>query len=118
MPDLTMNDGRAIAALGCGTYLVPDDDAARIACDAVAAGYALVDTAAFHGNERGVAEGSGDSPAFVTTKLRRDRLRYDGALRGFETSFARLGRIDLYMAATDALDEVDARMGPARQGCN
>lgn len=31
MPDtLTMNDGRTIPAIGFGTYLVPNDDAARI----------------------------------------------------------------------------------------
>jgi 2,5-diketo-D-gluconate reductase A len=97
MPDLTMNDGRAIPALGCGTYLVPDGDVARIVRDAIAAGYGLVDTAAFYGNERGVAEGLGDSPAFVTTKLWRDRLGYDSALHGFDESLARLGRIDLYL---------------------
>jgi 2,5-diketo-D-gluconate reductase A len=90
-----MNDGRAIPALGCGTYLMPD--AAPIVREAVAMGYELVDTATIYGNERGVGEGVGDSPTFITTKLWRDTLGHDAALRGFEASLARLGRIDLYL---------------------
>jgi 2,5-diketo-D-gluconate reductase A len=97
--DLTMQDGRTIPALGFGTYLVPDADAARITRDGIAAGYRLVDTAAFYCNERGVAEGLGQDDAFVTTKLWRDGLGYDAALRGFDASLERLGResVDLYL---------------------
>ncbi|TGX54847.1 aldo/keto reductase [Sphingomonas gei] len=97
---LTMNDGRAIPAIGFGTYLVPDAEAPRITREAVDVGYTLVDTAAFYGNERGVAEGlSGRDDIFVTTKLWRDSLGYDSALRAFDNSLAQLGReqVDLYL---------------------
>jgi 2,5-diketo-D-gluconate reductase A len=100
MPALTMNDGRNIPAIGFGTYLVPDGDAARITREAVDIGYTLVDTAAFYGNERGVAEGLGArDDVFVTTKLWRDALGYDSALRAFDQSLERLGRdsVDLYL---------------------
>jgi 2,5-diketo-D-gluconate reductase A len=97
---LTMNDGRAIPAIGFGTYLVPDAEAPRITREAVDLGYALVDTAAFYGNERGVAEGlSGRDDIFVTTKLWRDSLGFDSALRAFDDSLAQLRRdsVDLYL---------------------
>ena len=97
--NLTMNDGRTIPALGFGTYLVPDADAPRITRDGLAAGYRLVDTAAFYANERGVSEGLGGDDAFVTTKLWRDDLGYDAALRGIDASLKLLGRdsVDLYL---------------------
>lgn len=97
---LTMNDGRAIPAIGFGTYLVPDGEAARITREALDIGYKLVDTAAFYGNEPGVAEGlGGRDDIFVTTKLWRDAMGHDAALRAFDASLARLGResVDLYL---------------------
>jgi 2,5-diketo-D-gluconate reductase A len=98
MTDLTMNDGRAIPAIGFGSYLVPPDQAERIARDAVAAGYRLADTAALYANEAEVAAGIEGHDVFLTTKLWRSELGYDSALRGFEASLARLGRtsVDLY----------------------
>jgi 2,5-diketo-D-gluconate reductase A len=101
MPDtLKMNDGRAIPAIGFGTYLVPDAEAPRVTREALDIGYTLVDTAAFYGNERGVAEGlDGRDDVFVTTKLWRDDMGYDPALRAFDASLAKLGRdhVDLYL---------------------
>lgn len=97
---LTMNDGRTIPAIGFGTYLVPNDDAARITREALTTGYKLVDTAALYGNETGVAEGlGGRDDIFVTTKLWRDDMGFDPALRAFEQSLGRLGRdsVDLYL---------------------
>ncbi|NIJ21682.1 2,5-diketo-D-gluconate reductase A [Sphingomonas naasensis] len=97
---LTMNDGRTIPAIGFGTYLVPDDDAARITREGLAVGYTLVDTAAFYGNERGVAEGlDGREDIFVTTKLWRSDMGHDAALRAFDRSLAQLARdsVDLYL---------------------
>jgi len=101
MPDtLTMNDGRAIPAIGFGTYLVPNDEAARITREGLEVGYRLVDTAAFYGNEIGVADGlSGRDDVFVTTKLWRSDMGFDPALRAFDRSLERLGRgsVDLYL---------------------
>jgi 2,5-diketo-D-gluconate reductase A len=97
---LTMTDGRAIPAIGFGTYLVPNSDAARITREAVEIGYELADTAAFYGNEAGVAEGlGGRDDIFVTTKLWRSDMGFDPALRAFDRSLAQLGRdsVDLYL---------------------
>lgn len=97
---LTMNDGRQIPAIGFGTYLVPNDDAARITREGLEVGYKLVDTAAFYGNESGVAEGlGGRDDIFVTTKLWRSYMGHDSALRAFDQSLKRLGRdsVDLYL---------------------
>lgn len=97
---LTMNDGRAIPAIGFGTYLVPNDDAARITREGIEVGYRLVDTASFYGNESGVAEGlGGRDDIFVTTKLWRSDMGYDSALQAFDRSLAQLGRdsVDLYL---------------------
>lgn len=99
MTDFTMNDGRAVPAIGFGSYRVPPEEAERNVHDAVAAGYRLVDTAAFYANEAGVAAGIAGHDIFLTTKLWRDQLGYDSALRGFEASLAAMGRtsVDLYL---------------------
>ena len=97
---MTMNDGRTIPAIGFGTYLVPNDDAARITREGLDVGYRLVDTAAFYGNEAGVAEGlGGRDDIFVTTKLWRSDMGHDSALQAFDRSLAQLGRdhVDLYL---------------------
>lgn len=99
MTDLTMNDGRTIPAIGFGSYLVPPDQAERVAREAVATGYRLADTAAFYANEAGVAAGIAGHGIFLQTKLWRTELGHDSALRGFEASLKALGRdtVDLYL---------------------
>lgn len=99
MTDLTMNDGRSIPAIGFGSYRVPPEAAERNVRDAVAAGYRLVDTAAFYANEAGVAAGVAGHDVFLTTKLWRDDMGHDAALRGLDASLARMGResVDLYL---------------------
>lgn len=99
MTDLPMNDGRTIPAIGFGTYQVPPADAARLSREALDAGYRLIDTAAFYGNEAGVGEAVAGTDAFVTTKLWRDDMGYDRALAAFDESLARLGRdsVDLVL---------------------
>lgn len=96
----TLNDGRAVPAIGFGTYLVPNDDAPRITREALEVGYRLVDTAAFYANELGVSEGlAGRQDVFVTTKLWRDQMGYDSTLAAFDRSLSLLGRdhVDLYL---------------------
>lgn len=100
-PIITLNDGRAMPQIGLGLWQAPDDEAARVIRDAVAAGYRAVDTAMFYHNERGVGEGlrSVETPVHLTTKLWNDDQGYDKALRAFEASLKRLGRdsVDLYL---------------------
>lgn len=42
---IRLNDGNSIPALGLGTWLIDDADAARAVEDAVAVGYRHIDTA-------------------------------------------------------------------------
>ena len=97
MTDLTLNDGRTIPAIGFGTYKVPAEDSARLSREAIDAGYRLIDTAAFYGNEAGVGEAAGDSDVFVTTKLPPDRA--GRARETLEQSLGGLGvdRVDLWL---------------------
>ncbi|TKD53148.1 aldo/keto reductase [Sphingomonas baiyangensis] len=94
---LRMNDGRDIPALGYGTYQIPDAQAGIIVRRAIDAGYALVDTAAIYGNERGVGDAVKGEDVFVTTKLWNDR--HGDAAAALDESLALLGldAVDLYL---------------------
>jgi 2,5-diketo-D-gluconate reductase A len=97
MTNLTLNDGRAMPALGLGTYQIPDAHVAGVVRAGLDLGFALVDTAAIYHNERGVGEGLGASDAFLTTKLWNDR--HGDAAAALDESLALLGReaVDLYL---------------------
>lgn len=95
-PVRTLNDGRAMPALGLGVWQIPDRDAGRVVADALALGYRLIDGASLYGNERGVGEGLRRSglpreEVFVTTKVWNDRQGFDSAIRSVEESLGRLG---------------------------
>ena len=51
-PPLLLNDGTEMPQIAYGLYQVPKEDAARCVADAVKAGYAHFDGAAFYDNER------------------------------------------------------------------
>ena len=97
MNDVTLNDGRAMPRLGLGTYQIPDAHAAGVVREGLDLGFALVDTAAIYGNERGVGDGLRASDAWVTTKLWNDR--HEDAAAALDESLALLGRenVDLYL---------------------
>ncbi len=104
LPDLILNDGRAIPRLGFGTWKISNDDAAATVRIAIETGYRSIDTAAMYGNEEGVGEGIASSGVprdeiFVTTKLWNDDQGYDQALRACDASLKRLGleSVDLYL---------------------
>jgi len=102
---ITLNNGVPMPILGLGVWrLAPGAETIRVASDALALGYRLIDTAAGYDNEHdvGVAlRGSGipRGEVFVTTKLLTDDHGYDSALRGFDASLGRLGLeyVDLYL---------------------
>ena len=52
-----MNDGREIPVIGFGTWKADGDTAAMSACEAIKAGYRLLDCASLYRNEAGVGEG-------------------------------------------------------------
>ncbi|HEY1105405.1 MAG TPA: aldo/keto reductase, partial [Agromyces sp.] len=103
-PLVPLADGHAVPQLGYGLYKVPADDAARLAGEAIAAGYRHLDTAAFYANERGTGEAvrAAEVPRdelFVTSKVWKDDNGYDETLHAFDATMRRLAldRLDLYL---------------------
>jgi diketogulonate reductase-like aldo/keto reductase len=98
-------NGVKMPYLGIGTYLIDDDDeAARVVGDALVAGYRLIDTAAFYGNEKGVgraiqASGVPREDIFITSKVWNTDHGFDSTLRAFDASLQRLqtDTLDLYL---------------------
>jgi len=97
---LQLNDGARIPQFGLGVYKTPADETAEIVRYAAKAGYRMVDTAAFYGNESGVGDALQDHPdLYVSTKLWASDMGYDAALRAFDASAKKLRRdvVDLYL---------------------
>jgi diketogulonate reductase-like aldo/keto reductase len=104
VPYVTLNDGIEMPMLGLGVYMAEADQTADVVAHALSAGYRLIDTAAFYGNERGVGDGirqSGlvRSEVFVTTKLWISDYGFDPSLRAVDASLRELGLdyVDLYL---------------------
>ncbi|TCO54344.1 2,5-diketo-D-gluconate reductase A [Actinocrispum wychmicini] len=104
VPNLVLNDGRAIPQFGLGVWQVPNSAVTAAVLSALEAGYRSVDTAAMYRNEDGVgaaiaASGVPRADLFVTTKLRGNDLGYDAAMRGFDESLRKLKSdyVDLYL---------------------
>ncbi len=100
-----LKNGREIPLIGFGTYKVDDPHAAaQTVKAALAAGYRLLDTAAYYGTEEFVGEGLRQSglarkDVFITTKVWNDRHGYDETLKAFDESLQKLGTdyVDLYL---------------------
>lgn len=105
LPDVTLNNGIAMPVLGFGVFQVPDPaECERRVCEAVTAGYRLIDTAASYGNEAAVgagirASGVDRAELFVTTKLWVQDASYEGAKVAFARSLEKLqlDYLDLYL---------------------
>lgn len=104
IPDITLNNGVPMPALGYGVFRIPNREAARCVADAVAAGYRSIDTAMIYGNERGTAEGIRASGVpreqlFIATKVWNSDQGYEATLKAFEQSRRELGLsyLDLYL---------------------
>ncbi len=96
--------GRAVPALGFGTYELGDEDCRQAVLSALETGYRHVDTARMYGNEalvgRGIAEsGVPRKELFVTSKIWRDALDPIGVEREIETSLnlLKLDYLDLIL---------------------
>ncbi|MFC5357990.1 aldo/keto reductase [Azospirillum himalayense] len=92
----TLPNGIEIPKLGLGTWMIPDDDAARVVRDAIEIGYRHFDTAQAYANERGVGEGLRSSSLqrdqfFVTTKLAAECKNYAQAKDLIDGSLQTLG---------------------------
>ena len=103
-----MNDGREIPVIGFGTWKADGDTAAMSACEAIKAGYRLLDCASLYRNEAGVGEGiaRGIKEAgikredlFITSKVWNRMRGYEKTKAAFEKSLTALGLdyMDLYL---------------------
>ncbi len=97
-------NGVEIPKLGLGTWMIPDEEAARVVREAVEIGYRHFDTAQAYANERGVGEGlrAGGLPrdkVFLTTKLAAECKSYARAKTLIDGSLQALGldHIDLML---------------------
>jgi len=103
IPNIKLNNGLEMPALGLGTWKMSDGGEAEQAVrSAIDAGYRLVDTAKLYGNERSVGKAVRDSgikreELFVTTKLWP--TDFFNPQKAFDTSMSELdiGYIDLYL---------------------
>jgi diketogulonate reductase-like aldo/keto reductase len=104
IPTVTLHNGLKMPLLGFGVYLMNDDEAEQSVCDALNAGYRLIDTAESYGNEAAVGRGIQKSGVpreeiFVTTKVWLPDVNYEGVKTAFQRSLDKLGLdyIDLYL---------------------
>ncbi len=100
----TLANGVAIPRLGFGTWMIPNDDAARAVGEAIGVGYRHIDTAQAYDNEAGVGEGLRASGVardqlFVTTKLVAESKSHADAAARIDGSLQALGldQIDLML---------------------
>lgn len=103
-PELTLNDGRSLPAVGLGTWPLNDAEAESVVGLALELGYRHIDTAMRYENEVGVgralaASGLPRDEIFVTTKLDGPFQGNDRAVAGLEESLERLGleHVDLLL---------------------
>ena len=102
---ITLNTGASMPLIGFGTYLIKDPEICeRSVAEALRAGYRLIDTAQFYGNEAAVGRaikksGIPREDIFVTTKLWHTDAGDLKTRPAFEASLKRLGLdyVDLYL---------------------
>ena len=105
MEFVTLNNGVKMQMEGFGVFQVPEAAVCEQAvCDALSAGYRLIDTAAAYFNEEAVGaairkSGIPREELFITTKLWIQDAGYENAGKAFQTSLNKLGLdyIDLYL---------------------
>lgn len=121
IPQLTLNNGVEIPALGLGVFQTPPDETIAAVQAALATGYRHIDTAAAYGNEREVGEavrrtGLDRAEVFVETKIWISDYGYDETLHAFDKSAGKLGvdRIDLLILHQALPDEFDLTVGAYR----
>lgn len=102
IPDLTLNNGVTMPALGLGVFQSSPEDTAAAVESALRAGYRHIDTAAAYGNEQQVGEGLRASgvpreDVFLETKVWVSDYGREATLHAVDKAAAKLGvdRIDL-----------------------
>jgi 2,5-diketo-D-gluconate reductase A len=104
VPELILNNGRAIPQFGFGVFLIPPAETFDATAAALRAGYRHIDTAQMYGNEREVGQAVARADldrtdVFLTSKLNNDAHRPDDARRAFDATLDALGvdAIDLFL---------------------
>lgn|SRR5574344_444322 len=113
---IRLNDGCVIPQFGFGVYLVPGDEAARVAClEALRIGYRHIDTAHAYQNERGVGQAVRESginrhDIWITSKLWPHEYGEGKTLPAIDRMLQRLGTdyIDLLLLHQEHGDYVGA----------
>ncbi|GAA3720980.1 aldo/keto reductase [Gordonia hankookensis] len=102
IPQIELNNGIHIPALGFGVYQTPPDETATAVETALSTGYRHIDTAAAYLNESGVGEairrsGIDRAELFIETKIWITDYGYDATLHAFDKAAGKLGveQIDL-----------------------
>jgi diketogulonate reductase-like aldo/keto reductase len=113
-PDLTLNNGVTMPALGLGVFQSPPEETATAVETALNIGYRHIDTAAAYGNERQVGEGirrSGLDRAevFIETKVWVSDYGYNQTPHAFDKAIRKLGvdQLDLLILHQPAPDRFD-----------
>ena len=93
VPNVTLNNGVTLPAIGYGVFQTPPAETAVAVETALKSGYRHIDTAAAYRNERGVGEGLRRSgltreEVFLETKVWVSDYGYDETLHAFEKSAA------------------------------
>ena len=104
VPNITLNNGVDLPALGLGVFQSPPTETTGAVQAALETGCRLIDTAAAYGNEREVGEairrsGIARDEVFIETKVWISDYGYDATLHAFEKSVRKLGvaRLDLLL---------------------
>jgi diketogulonate reductase-like aldo/keto reductase len=102
VPNITLNSGVELPALGLGVFQTPPEETTAAVAAALELGYRHVDTAAAYGNERQVGEalaasGLDRADVFVETKVWINDYGYEQTLHAFDKGAGKLGieQIDL-----------------------
>ena len=113
-PELTLNNGVRMPALGLGVFQSPPEETATAVETALNIGYRHIDTAAAYDNERQVGEGirrSGLDRAevFIETKVWVSDYGYDQTPHAFDKAIRKLGvdQLDLLILHQPAPDRFD-----------
>jgi 2,5-diketo-D-gluconate reductase A len=104
VPWVTLNNGVSMPRMGLGTMTLQGNLGVRCVAEAIGLGYRLIDTAMIYENEAAVGEGIRQSGAkrehlFLTSKLWKADMGYEGTKKGFQTSIDKLkvDYLDLYL---------------------
>ena len=94
MKHIRLNSGYTISQVGLGTWMIKGDECKNIVQEAISKGYTHIDTALRYENHEAIAQvikNTKRTELFITSKIWRDRLDYNGVLEQVYTILEELG---------------------------